>query len=617
MKVTGNTLIGEVLRMSDKAAQVLMNHGMGCIGCPSSQSESIEQAAAVHGLDVTTLLADLNKVVGGEEKAQQTDMFCYQCEQTAGGKGCTKIGVCGKNSTVAALQDLLVHQLKGIGFYANEAVKKGVKLTDEINRFTMDGLFTTLTNVNFDENRLVELIKEADKIKSEAKELAGELSVEIPEGSDYTSPATIEEMVQDAKGVGIMADPTLNEDIRSLKELAIYGLKGMAAYGHHAYVLGKQDETVNNFLYKALAATLDKELALGDWLNLDMELGQVNLKVMELLDSANTGTYGNPSPTNVLITKKKGPFIVVSGHDLKDLKQLLEQTEGKGINIYTHGEMLPTHAYPELKKYSHLVGNYGGAWQDQQKEFDNLPGAILMTTNCIQKPKDSYMDRIFTSGVVAWPGASHIKEKDGVKDFTPVIEKALGLGGWTEDEEEKSILVGFGHNATLSNAGKIIEAVKSGAIKHFFLIGGCDGAKSGRNYYTDFAKAVPQDSVILTLACGKYRFNKLDFGTIGELPRLLDIGQCNDAYSAIKIAVALAEAFNCGVNDLPLSMILSWYEQKAVCILLTLLSLGINNIKLGPSLPAFVSPNVLNVLVEKFNIAPVTTPEEDLKAILG
>lgn len=617
MKVTASTLIGEVLRMSDKSAQVLMNHGMGCIGCPSSQSESIEQAAAVHGLDVNALLADLNKEIGGEENLQQTDMFCFQCEQTVGGKGCTKSGVCGKNATVAALQDLLVHQLKGIGFYGNEAVKKGLKINDEINKFTMDGLFTTLTNVNFDEERLVELIKEADKVKSELKELAGDLSVEIPEGADYVSPATIEQMVKDAKGVGIMADPTLNEDIRSLKELAIYGLKGMAAYAHHAYVLGKQDETVNNFLYKGLAATLDKSLALGDWLNLDMELGQVNLKVMEALDSANTGTYGNPSPTQVLITKKKGPFIVVSGHDLKDLKQLLEQTEGKGINIYTHGEMLPTHAYPELNKYSHLVGNFGGAWQDQQKEFDNLPGAILMTTNCIQKPKDSYMDRIFTSGVVAWPGAVHIDEKDGVKDFTPVIEKALALGGWTEDEEEKSILVGFGHNATLSNAGKIIEAVKSGAIKHFFLIGGCDGAKSGRNYYTDFAKAVPQDAVILTLACGKYRFNKIDFGTIGELPRLLDIGQCNDAYSAIKIAVALAEAFNCGVNDLPLSMILSWYEQKAVCILLTLLSLGIKNIKLGPSLPAFLSPNVINVLVEKFNIAPVTTPEEDLKAILG
>lgn len=617
MKVTASTLIGEVLRISDKSAQVLMNHGMGCIGCPSSQSESVEQAAAVHGLDVNALLADLNKEIGGEESLQETDMFCFQCEQTVGGKGCTKAGVCGKNATVAALQDLLVHQLKGIGFYGNEAVKKGLKISGETNKFTMDGLFTTLTNVNFDEERLVELIREADKVKSELKKLAGELSVEIPEGADYVSPATIEQMVKDAKSVGIMSDPTLNEDIRSLKELAIYGLKGMAAYAHHAYVLGKQDETVNNFLYKGLAATLDKSLALGDWLNLDMELGQVNLKVMEALDSANTGAYGNPSPTQVLITKKKGPFIVVSGHDLKDLKQLLEQTEGKGINIYTHGEMLPTHAYPELKKYSHLVGNFGGAWQDQQKEFDNLPGAILMTTNCIQKPKDSYMDRIFTSGVVAWPGALHIDEKDGVKDFTPVIEKALALGGWTEDEEEKSILVGFGHNATLSNAGKIIEAVKSGAIKHFFLIGGCDGVKSGRNYYTDFAKAVPQDAVILTLACGKYRFNKLDFGTIGELPRLLDIGQCNDAYSAIKIAVALAEAFNCGVNDLPLSMILSWYEQKAVCILLTLLSLGIKNIKLGPSLPAFLSPNVVNVLVEKFNIAPVTTPEEDLKAILG
>ena len=425
MKITGNTLIGEILKMSDKAAGVLMNHGMGCVGCPSSQAESLEQAAAVHGLSLDTLLADLNKEICGYSNTQQTDMFCYQCEQTVGGKGCTKVGVCGKDATIAGLQDLLVHQLKGIGFYGNEAIKKGIKISDEINKFTMDGLFTTLTNVNFDVDRLVELIKKADTVKSELKTLVGEVSLEVPEGADYRSPATIEEMVEDAKNVGIMADPTLNEDIRSLKELAIYGLKGMAAYGHHAYVLGKQDETVNNFFYKALAATLDKDLALGDWLNLDMELGQVNLKVMEVLDSANTGAYGNPVPTKVLITKKKGPFIVVSGHDLKDLKELLEQTEGKGINIYTHGEMLPTHAYPELNKYSHLVGNFGGAWQDQQKEFDNLPGAVLMTTNCIQKPRDSYMDRIFTSGVVAWPGAVHIEEKDGVKDFTSVIEKAL------------------------------------------------------------------------------------------------------------------------------------------------------------------------------------------------
>lgn len=617
MKVTGNTLIGEVLRMSDKAAQILMNHGMGCVGCPSSQAESLEQAVAIHGISLDTLLADLNTEICGESKTNDNKMFCYQCEQTAAGKGCTKVGVCGKDAEVSALQDLLIHQLKGIGFYGNEAINKGLKLSNETDKFTMDGLFTTLTNVNFDLDRLVVLVKEADKVKEELKALAGEILVAIPEGADYKVPATIEEMLEDAKGVGIMSDDTLNEDIRSLKELAIYGLKGMAAYGHHALVLGKQDETVNKFFYKALAATLDKSLTVEQWIGLNMELGQVNFKVMEVLDAANTGTYGNPVPTNVLISKKKGPFIVVSGHDLKDIKQLLEQTEGKGINIYTHGEMLPTHAYPEIKKYSHLVGNFGGAWQDQQKEFDNLPGAILMTTNCIQKPKDSYKDKIFTSSVVAWPGVTHIDEKDGIKDFTPIIEKALALGGWNEDEEEKSILVGFGHNATLSNAGKIIEAVKGGAIKHFFLVGGCDGAKSGRNYYTDFVKATPQNTIILTLACGKYRFNKLDLGTIGELPRLLDVGQCNDAYSAIKIASALAEAFNCGVNDLPLSLILSWYEQKAVCILLTLLSLGIKNIKIGPSLPAFLSPNVVNVLVQNFGLAPVTTPEEDLKAILG
>jgi hydroxylamine reductase len=617
MKVTGNMLIGEILRINSKAAEVLMNNGMGCIGCPSSQMESLEQAAAVHGISLEKLLENLNKELGFEENVQTTDMFCYQCEQTAGGKGCTKVGVCGKDAEVAALQDLLIHELKGIGFYGNEAIKKGLKLSSEINKFTMDALFSTLTNVNFDADRLVELIKEADKIKVQLKELTEETSVSALDGADYKAPETIEGMLADAKAIGIMADRDINEDIRSLKELAIYGLKGMAAYGHHAYVLGKQDETVNNFFYKALSATLDKNLTVEQWIALNMELGQVNFKVMELLDTANTGTYGNPVPTKVLITKKKGPFIVVSGHDLKDLKQLLEQTEGKGINIYTHGEMLPSHAYPELNKYSNLVGNFGGAWQDQQKEFDNLPGAVLMTTNCIQKPRDNYKDRIFTSSVVAWPGVAHIEEKDGVKDFSPVIEMALKLGGWTEDEEEKSILVGFGHNATLSNAGKIIEAVKSGAIKHFFLVGGCDGAKSGRNYYTDFVKSAPEDTIILTLACGKYRFNKLDLGTIGELPRLLDVGQCNDAYSAIKIALALAEAFNCGVNELPLSLILSWYEQKAVCILLTLLSLGIKNIKIGPSLPAFLSPNVLNVLVENFSLAPITNPEEDLKAILG
>ncbi len=541
------------------------------------------------------------------------DMFCFQCEQRAG-TGCTKFGVCGKSPSVAALQDLLIYQLKGIGYYGNELIKNGIVLDEEIDQYVMDGLFTTLTNVSFDEEGIAKLITKGNEIKEELKNKLG--SEENNSCGSYRAPLEISQMVADAKKIGI---PALmgNEDITSLRELLIYGLKGMAAYGHHAAVQGYSSKEVNNFFYKGLAATINDSLGADEWVALNMELGQVNFKVMELLDKANTESYGHPTPTKVSISKKKGPFIIVSGHDLKDLKELLEQTEGTGVNIYTHGEMLPAHAYPELHKYSHLAGNYGGAWQDQQKEFDGLPGCVLMTTNCIQKPRESYMDRIYTTSVVAWPGAEHIEEVHGHKDFTPIIKKALSLGGFPEDEEEKTILVGFGHNATLSHAAEIIDAVKTGAIKHFFLIGGCDGAKSGRNYYTDLATALPEDSVILTLACGKYRFNKLDFGTVAGLPRLLDVGQCNDAYSAIKIALALAEAFNCTVNDLPLSLILSWYEQKAVCILLTLLSLGIKNIKLGPSLPAFITPNVLKVLVDNFNIAPTKTVEEDLKEILG
>jgi len=541
-------------------------------------------------------------------------MFCYQCEQRAGESGCTVSGVCGKNPRVAALQDLLIHQLKGIGFYGNKAVENGYVPSEKLSVFVADGLFSTLTNVSFDEDKFADLVILSNEIKKEMKEASKVIGSEFAE---YVAPSDKEEMIKEAVRFGVRADASLNEDVRSLRELIMYGLKGMAAYTHHAKVLGQSNDDVNKFFLKALAATLDDTLTVNDYVGLAMELGQVNFKCMEMLDAANTGTYGHPEPTAVRITKKKGPFIVVSGHDLKDLKQLLEQTEGKGINIYTHGEMLPTHAYPELKKYSHLVGNFGGAWQEQQKEFDNIPGAILMTTNCIQKPKASYMDRMFTSGVVYWPNTTHIKDVDGVKDFTPVIDKALELGGWAEDEEEKTILVGFGRNATLSHANEIISAVKNGDIKRFVLIGGCDGAKPGRNYYTDLATSLPQDSVILTLACGKYRFNKLDFGTVAGLPRLLDVGQCNDAYSAVRIALALAEAFECGVNDLPLSIVLSWYEQKAVCILLSLLSLGIKNMKLGPTLPAFVSPNVLNVLVENFNIAPTTTVEADLKEILG
>jgi hydroxylamine reductase len=544
-------------------------------------------------------------------------MFCFQCEQTLGGKGCVKHGICGKSPEVAGLQDLLVYMLKGIGFYGEKALEVGNKIDEDTHKFVMDAIFSTLTNVNFDPERFVNYIKKADDIKEYLKSLARSYGGEVPGAASYRPPSTKEEMLEDAKNVGVMSNPYLDEDIRSLRELLVYGLKGMGAYGHHAYVLGKMDEDVSNFFYKAFASTLNDNLTVQDMVEMNMELGKANFKCMELLDSANTGTYGHPEPTNVSISMKKGPFIVVSGHDLKDLKQLLEQTKDKGINIYTHGEMLPCHGYPELKKYSHLVGNFGGAWQDQQKEFDGIPGAILMTTNCLQKPRDSYKDRIFTSSIVGWPDIAHIEEVDGKKNFTPIIEKALELGGWQEDEEEKTIMVGFGHNTVLGVADKVVEAVKNGDIKHFFLIGGCDGAKPGRNYYTEFAEKAPDDTIILTLACGKYRFNKKEFGTIGELPRLLDVGQCNDAYSAIQIALALAGAFECDVNELPLSLILSWYEQKAVCILLTLLSLNIKNIHLGPSLPAFVSPNVLQVLVDNFNVTPISNVDADLGAILG
>ena len=543
------------------------------------------------------------------------EMFCFQCEQTLNGKGCTRVGICGKNDTVAGLQDLLMLVLKGIGFYGNEALKKGLTINDEVHDFVTYAIFSTLTNVDFDADRFVALIKKAAEVKKEMKMMTGAVKNE-PYAASYAATLNKEDMIKESKKVGILAWD-VDEDIRSLRELLTYGLKGMAAYAHHAYVLGFKDDKVFNFFYKALAATVDDRLDANDLFNIIMQLGKVNLKCMELLDKANTASYGDPEPTNVLITKKKGPFIIVSGHDLKDLKELLKQTEGKGVNVYTHGEMLPAHAYPELKKYGHLIGNYGGAWQDQQKEFDHLPGCILMTTNCLQRPRQSYSDRIFTTGPVGWPGIRHIDEKDGKKDFKDVIDKAIELGGWTEDEDEKTILVGFGHKATLDHADKIIDAVNKGLIKHFFLIGGCDGAKPGRNYYTEFAEKVPKDSVILTLACGKYRFNKLDFGSIGELPRLLDVGQCNDAYSAVQIALALADAFKCTVNELPLTFVLSWYEQKAVCILITLLSLGIKNIFIGPSLPAFISKNVLNILVEKFNLTPISTVDNDLKKVLG
>lgn len=545
-------------------------------------------------------------------------MFCFQCEQTAGSKGCTKQGVCSKDPDVAKMQDVLIYLCKGIGFYAMKNIEKGKKISPQIGEFFSECVFSTLTNVNFDSGRFVGYIKEANKVKKELKESAGDIG-EIPEGADFIAPETRGEILNLARrpNLGVMDDETLDMDIRSLREFLIYGVKGMGAYNHHAHVLGKFDEEVMNFLYKAMGSTLDRSLTVENYFDLNMELGKENLKCMALLDAANTGNFGDPEPTEVLISKKKGPFIVVSGHDLRDLGDLLEQTKDKGINVYTHSEMLPCNAYPELKKYPHLIGNFGNAWQEQQNEFDGIPGAVLMTSNCLMKPRDSYKDRIFTSSVVGWPDMEHIQTIDGKKDFTPVIEKALELGGWSEDEEEERITIGFGRNTLISNAGAIVDAVKAGDIKHFFLIGGCDGARPGRNYFTEFAKQTPKDTAILTLACGKYRFNKLELGTVAGFPRVLDCGQCNDAYTATQVALALSDAFECDVNDLPLSFIISWYEQKAVAILLTLLYLGIKDIYLGPTLPAFVTPNILQVIIEKFNLKAISTPEDDLKAILA
>jgi hydroxylamine reductase len=548
-------------------------------------------------------------------------MFCYQCEQTAGGTGCTKVGACGKDAETASLQDLLVYAVEGISQYAHRARQLGV-IDHGIDLFVIEALFSTVTNVNFDSERFEVILCQAGDVINSSKELyedacksAGQ-DAELLEGPAQWQPAVDKAgLLNQAMEVGIeKRAEILGADVSGLQELLMYGLKGTAAYADHASILGQEDNAVFAFFHEALNFLASEEAKDPDKLvPMVLRCGEVNLRAMELLDAGNTGTYGHPEPTEVRVTPVKGKAILVSGHDLKDLEDLLKQTEGKGVNVYTHGEMLPCLAYPGLKKYKHLVGNYGGAWQDQRKEFDDFPGAILMTTNCIQKPKDGYSGQIFTSGLVGWPGISHISNKD----FKPVLEAALEAEGFTEDTEEKKIIVGFGHNAVLGVADKVIEAVKSGNIKHFFLVGGCDGAKPGRNYYTDFAQSVPDDCVILTLACGKYRFNKLNFGDIGGIPRLLDIGQCNDAYSAIQIALALANAFECDVNALPLSMVLSWYEQKAVCILLTLLHLGIKNIKIGPSLPAFISPNVLNVLVENFNIGPIGSVEEDLAQMLN
>lgn len=546
----------------------------------------------------------------------ENPMFCYQCEQTAGGKGCTKMGVCGKTPEIANLQDLLIYQCKGISCYAKELIEKGEEIEKDIVSFVENSLFTTLTNVNFDAEVHVEMLKESQKIKENLRDRVGS-DKDFPEQATYNLSETKEEMLKDSKRAGIMFDQDLDADVRSLRQTIVYGLKGVSAYGHQARFIGYYDDQVDNFYFRGLECTTNDNLSVEELIQMTMRTGDMSVAVMKKLDEANTERYKNPTPHKVNVNIEKGPFIIVSGHDLRDLEMLLEQTEGKGINIYTHGEMLPSHGYPGLKKYKHLVGNYGGAWQDQQKEFDGIPGCILMTTNCLMRPRETYKDRIFTTSVVGWDGVKYISaDKDGYKDFSEIIDKALELGGFKESEEPKEILVGFGHNATLSHAEAIVNAVKEGKIRHFFLIGGCDGARPGRNYYTEFAKKVPEDCVILTLACGKYRFNKLDFGEVAGLPRLLDVGQCNDAYSAVRIATALADAFDTSVNGLPLSIILSWYEQKAVADLLALLSLGIKGIFLGPSLPAFISPNVLQYLVDTFNLQTISEPDDDLKTCL-
>ena len=548
------------------------------------------------------------------------EMFCYQCEQTAGGKGCTKQGVCGKTAEVANLQDLLLYQLKGISVYAKALMDAGENPEPRVVRFVENCLFTTLTNVNFDAAVHVDLLKQSQKIKEELRGRAKKARLAEPKAvqAAFNLPETKSEMLRVAAVAGIMYEQDLDPDVRSLCMTILYGLKGISAYGHQARELGYASAQVDAFYLEALSALSDDALSAEDLIRLTMRTGEIALAVMKTLDEANTGVYGDPAPHKVKIHMKKGPFIVVSGHDLKDLEMLLAQTQGKGIHVYTHGEMLPAHGYEGLKKYTHLVGNFGGAWQDQQSQFDDLPGCILMTTNCLMRPRESYKDRIFSTNVVGWDGVQFIeKQENGEKDFGPIIKKALELGGYPEDHDQEEILVGFGHHAVLDKAGAIVEAVRTGKVRHFFLIGGCDGARPGRNYYTEFAKMVPEDCLILTLACGKYRFNKLDFGEIAGLPRLLDVGQCNDTYSAVRIAEALADAFETDVNSLPLSLILSWYEQKAVAVLLALLSLGIRGIYLGPTLPAFLSPNVLQYLVDTFDLRLTSNAEDDRKSCLA
>ncbi len=544
-------------------------------------------------------------------------MFCNQCEQTAKGVGCIIVGVCGKTEDVAALQDLLTYAVQGLSVVAVEARKNGI-VDNAIDRFTSEAIFACLTNVDFDSKRFQTWINKTvelrEELKGKVKAAGGNVDFTAA-AAGFTPGNSVEALVAQGQELDFMNSLDENEDLRSLKQITVYGMRGLAAYADHAAILGKEDESVYSYIYETMAEFTKSGQTLEQLVGITLKCGEINLKAMELLDAGNTETYGHPVPTEVPLGAKAGKAIAITGHDLKDLEMLLKQTEGKGINIYTHGEMLPCHGYPELKKYAHFYGHYGTAWQNQAKEFPEFPGAILFTTNCIQKPKDSYKANVFTTGLVGWPDVVHIGED---KDFTPVIERALALPGFSEDTDKGSVMVGFARNAVLGVADKVIEAVKSKAIRHFFLVGGCDGAKPGRNYFTDFVEQTPEDCMVLTLACGKFRFFDKKLGDIGGIPRLLDVGQCNDAYSAIQIAVALAGAFECGVNDLPLSMILSWYEQKAVVILLTLFSLGIKDIRLGPSLPAFITPNVLDVLVQNFDCKPIAeTAAADLKTILG
>ena len=535
----------------------------------------------------------------------QNQMFCHQCEQTAKGQGCTTMGICGKNPQVAALQDLLVYKLRELCQLALQTHKTGLK-DEKLDLFISEALFATLTNVNFNPDAIVAYIKKTSDYQAQ---LCKQLNIQ----ATYPSlELSIDNLVIEGKKVGINAASATETDLHSLKWLLTYGLKGVAAYAYHAYLLGKKDEAVFNFICQGLAAPLNSSLSVNDFIELVFKCGEVNIRAMELLDAGNTETYGHPTPTTVPLGVRQGKAILVSGHDLADLEEILKQSQNRGIYVYTHGEMLPTHAYPKLKAYPHFYGHYGTAWFNQQKEFAHFPGAIIMTTNCIQRPTNTYINNIFTTGPVGYPGVTHLENKD----FSPAIQKALELPGFPADTEDKTVLVGFGHNAVLNVADKVIENIKDGHIKHFILVGGCDGAKDSRSYYSELVEKAPKNTVILTLACGKFRFFDKNLGTINGIPRLLDIGQCNDAYSAVKIAQALANAFNVSINDLPLSMVLSWYEQKAVAILLSLLSLGVKNIRIGPSLPAFITPNILNILIDKFNIMPIKTAEQDLNDII-